>query len=151
DGTTAAIAVGDSGQGAVYKGLALIPNSGSPYLLAADFHDGLVDVFDQNFSPYSFGNGSFIDPTLPANYAPFGIHVIGGNVYVTYAEQDASKHDPVLGPGLGYVSVFDVNGHFIKRFASNGKLNAPWGVVMAPASGFGSLSNSLLIGNFGDG
>lgn len=150
-GTTAVIAVDESGSGAVYKGLAVITNSGSPYLLATDFRNGLVDVFDGAFNPHSFGGGTFVDPNLPANYAPFGIHVIGGNVYVTYAEQDAAKHDPVLGPGLGFVSVFDVGGNFIERFASNGKLNAPWGVVMAPATGFGSLSNTLLIGNFGDG
>jgi hypothetical protein len=94
--------------------------------------------------------GSFTDPTLPAGYAPFGIQPIGSQIVVSYALQDAAKHDPVAGAGNGYVSVFDTNGNFSQRLASNGTLNAPWGIVQASAS-FGLFSNDLLIGNFGDG
>jgi uncharacterized protein (TIGR03118 family) len=75
---------------------------------------------------------------------------MGSQVFVTYARQDAAKHDPVSGAGNGYVSVFDVDGNFVNRFASNGTLNAPWEAVQASAS-FGMFSNDLLIGNFGDG
>ncbi|MFY9559391.1 MAG: TIGR03118 family protein [Terriglobales bacterium] len=135
---------------AVYKGLALITNATGPFLLATNFNSGAVDVYDGNFQPATLA-GSFTDPTLPAGYAPFGIHVIGGSVYVTYAKQDAMKHDPITGKGFGYMSVFDVNGNFLSRFASAGMLNALWGVVMAPASGFGLFSGALLIGNFGGG
>ncbi len=135
---------------AVYKGLALVTNATGSFLLATDFNTGAVDVYDTNFQLTSLA-GNFTDPNLPSGYAPFGLHLIGGMVYVTYAKQDAAKHDPVLGKGLGFVSVFDVNGSFVKRFASAGMLNAPWGVVMAPASGFGLFSGALLVGNFGGG
>jgi len=147
-GTAGAVATTKAA--AVYKGLAMITNAGAPFLLATNFNSGSVDVYDGNFQPVALA-GNFTDPTLPAGYAPFGIHVIGGNVYVTYAKQDAAKHDPVTGKGLGYVSVFDGNGNFLSRFASAGTLNAPWGVVRAPASGFGLLSGALLVGNFGGG
>jgi len=135
---------------AVYKGLALITNATGSFLLATNFNTGAVDVYDTNFQ-LTLLPGNFTDPNLPSGYAPFGIHLIGGMVYVTYAKQDAAKHDPVLGNGLGFVSVFDLNGSFVKRFASAGMLNAPWGVVMAPSSGFGALSGALLVGNFGVG
>src|SRR5262249_981406 len=69
---------------------------------------------------------------------------------VTYAQQDADKKDDVRGPGNGYVDVFDTSGKLIRRFATQGTLDSPWGVTLAPA-GFGSFSNALLIGNFGDG
>jgi len=69
---------------------------------------------------------------------------------VTYAKQDAAKHDDVPGPGNGFVDVFDLDGNLIKRLISNGALNSPWGLALAP-SNFGDLSNSLLVGNFGDG
>jgi len=135
---------------AVYKGLALITNASGSFLLATNFLAGTVDVYDTNVRPTSLP-GNFTDPTAPAGYAPFGIHVVGGMVYVTYAKQDTSKRDPVLGKGLGFVDVFDLNGSLVKRFATGGMLNAPWGTVLAPASGFGAFSGALLVGNFGTG
>src|ERR1700730_2906809 len=144
---TAAVAFDNSASGAVYKGLALV-NSTS--LLAANFNSGKVDVFDRNFNlaPLS---GSFTDPNLPAGFAPHGIHVIGNQIYVAYAMQDAAKHDSQPGTGLGQVDIFDANGNFLKTFvASGGQLNAPWGVVAAPAT-FGAFPNAILVGNFGDG
>lgn len=145
----AILAVNRSSTGAVYKGLAMITNTTGTFLLATNFNSGQVDVFDSNFNLVALA-GSFTDPSLPAGYAPFGIQSIGSQVFVTYALQDAAKHDPVSGAGNGYVSVFDVNGNFVNRFAANGTLNAPWGAVQASAS-FGMFSNDLLIGNFGDG
>jgi hypothetical protein len=94
--------------------------------------------------------GSFTDPNLPAGYAPFGIQVIGSQVFVTYAVQDAAKHGPVVGAGNGIVSIFDMDGNFVRRFATAGALNAPWGVTQATAN-FGPFSNNILIGNAGDG
>ena len=38
---------------------------------------------------------------------PFGIRNIGGTIYVTYALQDAAKHDDVPGEGHGFVNAFD--------------------------------------------
>ena len=144
---TAAVAFDNSASGAVYKGLALL-NSTS--LLAANFNSGKVDVFDRNFNPTSL-SGSFTDPNLPAGFAPHGIHVIGNQIYVAYAMQDAAKHDSQPGAGLGQVDIFDANGNFVSTFVAAGKeLNAPWGVVAAPAT-FGAFPNAILIGNFGDG
>ena len=94
--------------------------------------------------------GTFIDPNLPAGYAPFNVQNLGGSLYVTYALQDAAKHDDVPGPGHGYVNVFDLNGNLQRRLISQGPLNSPWGLALAPAK-FGAFSNDLLVANFGDG
>ena len=136
--------------GAVYKGLALSAGGVGSLLYAADFHNAKIDVFDSAFKPVTLPIGAFTDPTIPMGFAPFGIQAIGGDIYVAYAKQNAAKHDDVAGKGFGFVNVFDPNGHLIRRVASRGKLNAPWGMTLAPA-GFGKFSNRLLIGNFGDG
>lgn len=150
-GTKAILAVDRStvGLGAVYKGLAIINNTQGTFLLATNFRSGQVEVFDSNFKLTNL-MGSFTDPTLPAGFAPFGIQTIGSQVFVTYALQDSAKHDPVSAPGNGFVNIFNTNGVFVKRLASNGTLNSPWGVTMAP-SNFGMFSSSILVGNFGDG
>lgn len=148
-GTQAQTAFDNSVSGAVYKGLALASNNSGNFLLAANFRSGKIDVFDRNLNLTSLA-GSFNDPSLPAGFAPHGVHVINNQVYVAYALQDAPKHDPVNGPGNGFVDVFDVNGNFVRRLASMGSLNSPWGVAMASAT-FGSFSRDILVGNFGDG
>jgi uncharacterized protein (TIGR03118 family) len=143
-------AIDNSSQGAVYKGIAVLtPACCAPFLAVTNSHSGFVEPFTGFFVPLA-PPGSFTDPALPAGYAPFGIQVIGNLVFVTYAKQDAAKHDPVLGPGLGIVSIFDLEGNFVKRFATGGPLNTPWGVARASAH-FGAFSNAILIGNFGDG
>jgi len=144
---TATVAFDNSASGAVYKGLALLNNT---FLLAANFNSGKVDVLDHNFTLTSL-SGSFVDPKLPAGFAPHGVHVINNQVYVAYAMQDGPRHDAQPGAGLGQVDIFDTNGNFVSTFvAAGGKLNAPWGVVQAPAS-FGTFPNAILVGNFGDG
>ena len=140
---------GGSSTGAVYKGLALGNNATGSFLYATNFRSGKIDVFDSTFGPATL-TGSFSDSKLPAGYAPFGIANVLGNLFVTYAMQDAAKHDPVHGAHLGFVDVFDTNGNLIQRFATKGKLDAPWGVAQAPFD-FGRFSNAILIGNFGDG
>jgi len=148
--TNAIKVVDGAAQSKVYKGLAIATQAGAPQLYAADFHNGVVDVFDANFAPVVRA-GAFIDNTLPAGYAPFGIQAIGNQIFVAYAMQDASAHDEVAGAGVGAVDVFDTAGNLVKRLISpGGKLNAPWGMTMAPAN-FGPFSNALLVGNFGDG
>ena len=86
----------------------------------------------------------------PAGFAPFGIANLNGQLYVTYAKQDADKHDDVAGPANGFVDIFDTNGNLIQRLVTRGRLNSPWGLAFAPAN-FGQFSNDLLVGNFGDG
>jgi uncharacterized protein (TIGR03118 family) len=143
----ATVAFDNSASGAVYKGLAVL---NSNFLLAANFNSGKVDVFTSNFTLTSL-SGSFTDPKLPAGYAPHGIHVIGNQIYVAYAMQDAAKHDARPGAGLGQVDIFDTNGNFVSTFvAAGGELNAPWGVVAAPST-FGKFPSATLVGNFGDG
>jgi uncharacterized protein (TIGR03118 family) len=145
---TAIVGKDNSASGAVYKGLALLGTN----LLAANFNSGKVDVYDSNFTLTSLG-GSFTDPNLPAGFAPHGIHIIGSQVYVAYAMQDTPKHDAVPGAGVGQVDIFDTNGNFVSTFVAagaNNNLNAPWGVVQAPAT-FGTFGGDILVGNFGDG
>jgi uncharacterized protein (TIGR03118 family) len=136
--------------GAVYKGLALSAGGNGSLLYATDFHNNKIDVWDSTFTPVVLPAGAFTDPKIPSGFAPFGIQAINGNIYVTYAKQDGDRHDDVQGKGFGYVDVFDPNGKLLDRVASKGQLNAPWGLALAPA-GFGDFSNSLLVGNFGDG
>ena len=160
DATHAIVAVDNStSTGAIYKGLALSAGGNGQLLYAADFHNAKVDVFDSSFAPVDLAalasakgnaNTPFHDRRIPAGFAPFGIQAIGGDIYVTYALQDADKKDEIAGRGLGYVDVYDPNGALLHRVASRGSLNAPWGVALAPA-GFGRFSNTILIGNFGDG
>ncbi|WP_347986124.1 TIGR03118 family protein [Methylomonas sp. AM2-LC] len=141
-------AIDNSGaDGAVYKGLTLISGA---FLYATDFRHNKVDVFDSNFKPVKLPANAFVDQNLPAGYAAFGIQAINNEIFVTYAKQDAAKHDDVKGKGFGFINVFDPNGQLIRRLASADKLNAPWGVALAPA-GFGKFSGKLLVGNFGDG
>ena len=147
----AILVVDNSARGAVYKGLALVENDSGDFILATNFNSGDVEAYSASFQPTALFGTPFVDPTLPAGFVPFGIHVIANNqVVVTYAQQDALKHDPIHAPGAGFVSLFDANGGFIRRIASQGTLNAPWGVAIAPAT-FGSFPGALLIGNFGDG
>ncbi|QRR08188.1 TIGR03118 family protein [Burkholderia sp. MS455] len=146
---TSAVTVFDSGGSAVYKGLAMASNNGANFLYATDFHNNRIDVFDRTFTKVTTA-GAFQDPALPAGFAPFGIQAIGSKLYVSYAKQDAAAHDDVAGAGLGLIDVFSPSGQFVQRFASGEPLNAPWGMALAPAD-FGRFSNTVLIGNFGDG
>jgi uncharacterized protein (TIGR03118 family) len=143
-----AVTVVNNSTTASYTDIALDTNAAGTFLLAANFKQGTVDVFDSTFAPHALA-GNFTDPTLPTGYSPFGIHSIGGNVYVTYAQVSTTTFESV-GAGLGYVDEFDNNGNFITRVAGQGVLNAPWGMALASA-GFGSFGGDLLIGNFGDG
>jgi uncharacterized protein (TIGR03118 family) len=134
---------------AIYKGLAIADTPKGALLYAADFHNARIDVFDEQFHPATPAGG-FADPNLPAGYAPFNIQELSGSLYVAYAQQDAQAEDEVAGAGLGFVDVFDTSGHLLKRLVSQGNLNAPWGLVLAPRH-FGGFGGDLLVGNFGDG
>src|SRR5262249_37662557 len=106
-------------------------------------------VFDGSFIPVETP-GAFVDPKIPEGFAPFGIQNIGGRIFVTYAKQDEDREDDVAGHGLGFVSAFEDDGTFLGRIARRGRLNAPWGLAVAP-SHFGKFSGHLLVSNFGDG
>ena len=134
---------------AVYKGLTIATTDDGTFLYASNFHDGTVDVFNSQFQLVHLA-GDFTDPDLPPGYAPFGIQNINGLIYVTYALQNAAKHDDVPGRGHGFIDVYTSNGFLIERLASRGDLDSPWGLAEAPA-GFGPFGGRLLVGNFGNG
>jgi uncharacterized protein (TIGR03118 family) len=126
--------------------------NGGPTLYAANFHNGTIDVFDSNFSPVT---GGFVDPNLPANYAPFAIASIDNLLYVTFALQNGVKHDDVGGVGHGFVDVFTPEGVLMKRLIpftpGSGPLNSPWGLARVPHEFWEFDHDVLLVANFGDG
>jgi uncharacterized protein (TIGR03118 family) len=147
DATNSIIAVDKSkipnpATGAVYKGLAIAPDGGLLY--AANFRAGTVEVYDPTFTLKK----TITDPTVPAGYAPFNVQVLNGKLYVSFALQNATMHDDVHGAGNGFVDVFNLDGTGMQRLISNGVLDSPWGLDIAPA-GFGTFANDLLVGNFG--
>jgi uncharacterized protein (TIGR03118 family) len=150
DATQAFVEV-DNSSTAVYKGLALITTP-TVQLYAANFKAGTIDVFDAQFKPITLASGSFVDPKIPAGFAPFNITAIAGNLYVTYARQDANKFFNVPSPGDGYVDEYDSTGKLLLSFfgGPGSPLNSPWGLAIAPVT-FGKFANELLVGNFGDG
>jgi uncharacterized protein (TIGR03118 family) len=138
-----------SRSGAVFKGLAIDSTRFGTFLYATDFHNGRVDVFNSRFHLVHLP-GSFRDRHLPRGYAPFGIRAIDGFIYVTYAKQNADRHDDVAGPGHGFIDVFTPSGFLVERLVSRGALDSPWGLEVAP-KGFGPFGGKLLVGNFGNG
>ena len=144
----------DAADGAVYKGLVVGVNAKGAFLFATNFRAGTIDVFGPTgsnglFTPATT-DGGFKDPGIPPGYAPFGIANLNGDLFVTYAQQNAQKHDDVAGQGHGFVDVFDTDGHLLRRLASRGPLDSPWGVARASYA-FGRFSGDILVGNFGNG
>ena len=147
--TAAIIAVDQSASGSVFKACVAGGTAAAPLIYVTDFHNGVVDVFDGSFHPVVSAT-AFLDSQIPAGFAPFGMANFGGNIYVTYAKQNAAKHEDVAGAGNGYVDEFDASGTLLKRLISGGALNSPWGMAMAPST-FGRFGGALLVGNFGGG
>lgn len=133
----------------VYKGIAMAVCNTSNFIYLTNFRGGKIEILDKNFNYVS--NNGFHDPNIPAGFGPFNIVNIDGKLFVTYAKLKAPDDmDDQKGPGNGYVDIYDPNGTLIKRFASQGTLNSPWGITEAPA-GFADTKETILVGNFGDG
>jgi uncharacterized protein (TIGR03118 family) len=145
----ATIRVDNYAAGAVYKGVTSAPTPDGWELFVANFGEGRVDVFNSTYQPVET-LGGFVDPSLPAGYAPFDIQYLEGHLFVTYAKQSIDDQNDVKGLGNGYIDIYDLNGSFVQRLVSRGQLNSPWGLALTP-SDYGSLSDTLLVGNFGDG
>jgi uncharacterized protein (TIGR03118 family) len=136
--------------GAVYKGSTIAEINGKKFVLAANFRSGRIDVFDSSFNLVRLPEDAFEDERIPEGFAPFNVQGIGPNIYVTYAKQDAAKHDPVGGEGFGFVDVFSSRGRLISRLQHGSWFNAPWGIVLTPAD-FGEFSHTILVGQFRGG
>ncbi len=143
--------------GSAFTGLATGTNGGMNLLYAANFRANQINVWDGNWNPVML---PFMDPNIPAGYAPFNIQNIAGSLYVTYAKVGADGRSEE-GVGKGYVDIYRTDGTLVKRFASKGNLNAPWGLTMAPASWLKNQDEMeggpthgqpvILVGNFEDG
>ena len=149
DGANAQVAVDHSTDGAVFKGLAKGDMGGHTFLFATDFHNGRVDVFNDSFVEQHWA-GAFTDRRIPKGFAPFGIQNLNGNIYVTFAKQDADAHDDVAGRGNGFVDEFDTSGQLIGRLKHGKYFSSPWGMAMAPAD-WGQFGGDVLVGQFGSG
>ncbi|HUI63621.1 MAG TPA: TIGR03118 family protein [Bacteroidota bacterium] len=148
-GSNAIIVSDQSSTGTVYKGLELGVADGHNRLYATDFHNRKVDVYDETFTLVS--TKKFKDPWIPKDFGPFNIRNIDGRLFVTFAKHKPPDNmDDLAGPGNGFVDIFSPEGHLIRRFASKGALNSPWGLAEFEA-GKGSRGEQILIGNFGDG
>jgi uncharacterized protein (TIGR03118 family) len=142
--------VPDAANGAVYKGATIAEIDGNKFILAANFRSGRVDVFDTNFKQVKISEEQFDDDRIPRDFAPFNVQGVGPNIYVTYAKQNAAKHDPVGGAGFGFVDVFSPHGKLLQRLQHGPWMNAPWGVVWATQH-FGEFTNTILVGQFRNG
>jgi len=165
-GPSAVLAVDNSdngsANGAVYKGATIADNNGKRFLFVSNFRAGTVEVYDRNFKQVRLPSDAFTvnadhdgddddgADRVPKGFAPFNVQNIGGSLFVTYAKQNATRHDNVDGDGLGYVEIFTPAGKHIGRLEHGSWFNAPWGVVWTPRD-FGTFSNMILVGNFGSG
>jgi uncharacterized protein (TIGR03118 family) len=117
-------------------------------LYVANFISGFVEVYNGTFSHVS----QFTDEAMTSiGYAPYNVKFINGNLYVTFAKQDPTKHFSVFGSGYGYVDIFSPDGTYIKRFANRDTLNAPWAIMPYRIMINNDFVNVILVGNFGDG
>jgi uncharacterized protein (TIGR03118 family) len=148
NGGGAAVKRIDASATSVFLGITLARDGADSFLYVANFRQGKINVYDTAWNEVS---KPFMDPNLPAGYAPFNIENIGNKLYVMYAKVGQGEEES--GPGLGYVDIYNPDGTLVKRFVSGGQLNAPWGIAKAPASFWGDdgTANIILIGNFGDG
>jgi uncharacterized protein (TIGR03118 family) len=147
----AKLRVDNSGSETIYKGVAIARAGKNSRLFAADFHNAKIDAFDCDYKPVASCVGGFVDPKLPANYAPFNIFAAQDMLFVAYALQELpEKEDDDKGPGHGILDLYDTDGNFLQRLVTGGVLDSPWGMALTPPK-WGRIPGRLLVGNFGDG
>jgi uncharacterized protein (TIGR03118 family) len=163
---TLAVTVVKTTDGSGYTGLTSAFINGKPFLYAANFNKGRVDVYDNAFHRVNLtaepsdrnagdddersSESSFVDENLPRGYVPFNVQAIGNDIVVTYALHEEGARFESDGPGLGFVDIYSSTGRLLRRFEHGDWLNAPWGVTLAPLD-FGRFSHDLLIGQFAGG
>ena len=139
-----------STNGAVYKGATSAEVGGKKFLYVTNFRSAKVEVYDSAFKRVHLDEDAFEAEGIPRGFAPFNVQNVGGTLFVTYAKQDALRHDPVGGDGLGFVELFSPSGKHIGHLEHGDWMNAPWGVVWTTRD-FGEFSNAILVGNFRSG
>ena len=142
--------VPNAANGAVYKGATLGTADGKPELFVTNFRAGTIEAYNTSFQQVHLSASAFSDSRIPAGFAPFNVQNLNGNLYVTYAKQNAAKHDDVEGAGNGFVDVYNTSGVLLQRFHHGKFLDSPWGVAQAPSS-WGHLAGDILVGQFGSG
>lgn len=163
--STHAVTVVRTMDGSVYTGLTSAFIDGKPYLYAANFTKGRVDVYDNAFRPVDLSKlpfeenssdqeghseNAFVDENLPRSYVPFNVKAISNDIVVTYVLLEKGARFETDGPGLGFVDIYDSKGRLLRRLEHGDWLNAPWGVALAPLD-FGRFSHDLLVGQFAGG
>lgn len=141
---------GGEADGAVYKGATSGEINGHRFLYVTNFRSAKVEVYDTNFKRVHLDEDAFEAEGVPRGFAPFNVQNVGGSLFVTYAKQDAPRHDPVGGDGLGFVEIFTPSGKHIGHLEHGDWFNAPWGVVWTTRD-FGEFGNAILVGNFRSG
>jgi uncharacterized protein (TIGR03118 family) len=163
--------------GSAFFGVAIKPGSWDAMWLADFGADPKIVTLNSNWAkvstvafanPFGTGAGGAVKPGDPV---PFNIQVLSDGtkdrVFVAYAlsqespttpgdfyaaEEDAldAAAEAASGnkPNKGKLVEFDTAGNRVRIFDDAMRLNAPWGLAIAPAD-FGLLSGKLLVGNFG--
>jgi uncharacterized protein (TIGR03118 family) len=166
-----------SEDGSAFFGVAIKPDSWDVMWLADFGADPKIVTLDKDWkkitttgfaNPFATGANGVAKPGDPV---PFNIQVLNDGakdrVFVTYAisqedpektgeffaaEEDAldAAAEQASGnkPNKGKLVEFDTAGQRVRTYDDAQRLNAPWGVAIAPAN-FGKLSGKLLVGNFG--
>jgi uncharacterized protein (TIGR03118 family) len=125
--------------------------AGGNHAFAADFRNNVIEVFDNQWRDVT-ASYHFSIPSSVGDLHVYNILDLAGHLFVTYAKFDVSGdegQEEVDGPGLGHVVEYNEDGTLVMDFKDQGKLNSPWGMVVAPAT-FGAFANDLLVANFGD-
>jgi uncharacterized protein (TIGR03118 family) len=147
---TVAIQKVQATQGSVLTGATIAQSKGQNFLYVTDVHEGKIRAFDGTFTPMKLPNNAFQDDHLSKKFVPFNVQNIGGNLYVTFAHQNAAKNFITAGANFGAVDVFSPEGQLLLRLERGSFFNAPWGLVQA-ATDFGTFSHSIIVGQFGSG
>jgi uncharacterized protein (TIGR03118 family) len=145
----------------VFSGVAMTVNAstsaaftaaGGNRLFATDFRNNAIEVFSNQWKDVT-ASFHFQTPSSVRTLHPFNIAALDGQLYVAYAMFDPAGDEGMeeqVGEGYGHVVEYNEDGTLARDFNDAGKLNAPWGMAIAPA-GFGEFGGALLVANLGDG
>src|SRR5262249_4147738 len=145
----------------VFSGVAMTVNghdtaafaaAGGNRLFATDFRNNVIEVFTNQWKDVT-SSFHFQTPSSVGELHPFNIAALDGHLYVAYAMFDPAGDEGMEekdGPGYGHVVEYNEDGTLVRSFNDAGRLNAPWGMAIAPA-GFGRFGGALLVANLGDG